>query len=117
MKILKQLALGALTAASGVLIACAYGVSYVWSGRVLGRDTQQPIPGIRVECVSGTSGTVATTTTDADGHFRISGPYCEALRFTDVDGAQNGAYDATTLEEPSGVTDGNQVELEPTALP
>lgn len=115
MKVLKRMLLGVVTAASGVLIACAYGMTYSWRGRVVDHTTTQPIPGIRVTCV-GSGSTQGTTTTDSNGEWQFGNIYCEQLTFTDVDGAANGAYDATTLENPSS---GNPIitELEPTALP
>lgn len=115
MKVLKRMLLGAVTAASGVLIACAYGMTYSWRGRVLDHSTSQPIPGIRVTCESSGS-TQGTTTTNANGEWSFGDIYCDQLVFTDVDGAANGAYDATTLESPSSYDD-IVTELEPTALP
>lgn len=113
MKIIKRLALGAVTAASGVLIACAYGMSYAWRGQVTDRSTNQPVPGIQVECEDGGQG-VATTYTDASGYYEISDNFnCDRLVFTDVDGADNGAYDATQIDSPSLETNDNDVALAP----
>lgn len=115
MKVLKRMLLGAVTAASGVLIACAYGMTYSWRGRVLDRTTSQPIPGIQVTCEDSGS-TLGTTTTDANGEWSFGDISCAQLTFTDVDGAANGAYDATALENPSPNSD-IVTELQPTALP
>ena len=100
MKIMKRVILGLVTAASGVLIACAYGMTYSWRGRVVDSVTNQPIPGIRVTCED-SGGVQGTATTNADGEWNLGDIYCEKLTFTDVDGAANGTYDATTVENPN----------------
>ncbi|MDX9999766.1 MAG: carboxypeptidase regulatory-like domain-containing protein [Polyangia bacterium] len=116
MKIMKRLLLGMVTATSGVLIACAYGMLYAWNGRVLAQDSKQPIPGIQVTCKDSGGGTLHTTTTDSNGEWSIGDYACSQLTFTDVDGAANGAYDATTMDQPPQNTD-IVIELAPTALP
>ncbi len=113
MKILKRLALGAIGAASGVLIACAYGMSYSWYGQVRDSDTGQTIEGIQVDCVNGGQ-TIASTTTGSQGMYNISESHdCESLEFVDVDGATNGTYDATQIDNPS-ISDENNISLNPT---
>jgi hypothetical protein len=112
MKILKRLALGALSGVSGVLIACAYGVSYSWGGQVRDAVTSDPIPGIRVGCERDGQ-EVDSTTTGPDGEYRFNGEtHCDELQFTDVDGAENGSYDATQITP--GENETNDVELMPT---
>ncbi len=114
MKIVKRIALGALTAVSGVLIACAYGMSYSWRGQVRDSSTQQPIPGIQVGCVHNGQ-EVANTTTDTDGYYSMSESLdCDELTFTDVDGADNGQYDATSIDNPV-LEDSNNASLTPSA--
>jgi hypothetical protein len=100
MRTLKRLVLSAVTATTGVLVACAYGMFYSWTGRVRDATTQQGIPGIRVSCLVGGS-VVDTGTTDGQGSYDLdrSGD-CEQLRFEDVDGAANGTYDGTTVDLP-----------------
>ena len=114
MKVMKRLLLGMVTAASGVLIACAYGMTMAWRGRVVDSGTSQPIPGIRVTCEH-LGITQGTATTNANGEWALGNISCDQLTFTDVDGAANGAYDATTLENPYSHTDINTA-LDPTAV-
>jgi len=104
MKVMKRMILGLVTAASGVLIACAYGMTYAWRGQVVDSVTNQPIPGIQVTC-EGSDGVQGTATTNANGEWSLGDIICEKLVFTDVDGAANGTYDATTVENPSPNTD------------
>jgi hypothetical protein len=111
MKIVKRMALGALSAATSVLIACAYGMSYSWGGYVRDSDTSDPIPGIRVDCEKDTQ-QVATATTNANGYYEFGeGVECDQLLFTDVDGADNGSYDATQITLVDGGS--TDVEMEP----
>jgi len=77
-----------------VFIAACYGMPYQYTkqGRVIDRQTQGGIGHIKVSCVQ--SGQTSTTTyTDAQGQFILDYDIpCDELQVTDVDGADNGAY-------------------------
>ena len=102
MRRLKRVLLTAVTALSGVFIACAYGFRYWWDGVVQDKATKAPIPGIKVACMIG--GKEAATGTSMDnGSFSIgSDDGCESFVFTDVDGAVHGSYATETVSLPPG---------------
>src|SRR5512140_485932 len=115
MRWLTRAALAALSSVVSVFIACAYGTPwrYVKSGRVVGVGTSVGIPGIRVGCAVGaTFSDVANT--DADGLFTLHvEDACDEVRFTDVDGAANGAWQETVLPFVAADETGLLVELDP----
>jgi hypothetical protein len=119
-----------LTTAIPVFIAACYGGPFDgrWdedagpdpeksvAGRVLSALTGSGIPYIRVSCViSGYGGEQVyddTYSAPGDGAFELwSSEYtpCEILRFEDVDGADNGAYQTLELNY---VDDGSDVVAE-----
>jgi hypothetical protein len=114
---MKQLsrALLRVVAACGmpVLLAACYGVraAFDYAGKVLDKDTQEPVPGMKVSCerlvsadagVSGGSSAVAASMlSGAQGDFSIdSMEACDLLVARDVDGAQNGSYADGVLSAP-----------------
>ena len=129
MKLLAKSLLWLLTTAIPVFIAACYGAPMDgdWNdggtdpeksvaGRVLSALTGSGIPYIKVSCViSGYSGEEVyddTYSAPDDGAFELwSSEYtpCEILRFEDVDGADNGAYQTLEL---SYVDDGQDVVAE-----
>ena len=117
-----------LTAAIPVFIAACYGppMEDDWdsgpdpeksvAGRVLSALTGSGIPYIKVSClVSGRDGPEVydeTYSAPGDGAFELWSSEitpCEILRFEDVDGADNGAYQTLEL---SYVDDGQDVVAE-----
>jgi hypothetical protein len=115
MRWLARVALAALSSVVSVFMACAYGTPwrYVKSGRVVGAGTSVGIPGIQVGCALG--GELATfVTTEADGQFTLGvADTCDDLRFTDVDGAANGEYQAAVLPFTAADEHDLLVELDP----
>ncbi|BDG01139.1 peptidase associated/transthyretin-like domain-containing protein [Anaeromyxobacter oryzae] len=114
MRRLERLTLGLVSSVVTVFIACCYGIPYAFSkgGKVVDAGTKLGIGGIRVSCAD------RSESTWADGSFYFAfhpgEPDCAALRFEDVDGADNGAYQPKLVE---GVPPGEQrdllVELDP----
>jgi hypothetical protein len=108
-----------LTSAIPVFIAACYGPYYDESragGKVVSKATGEGIPDILVSCLSPGGGVLDQTYTLAgDGAFELwyqNEEPCETLGFEDVDGAENGAFQA--LEIPFDPATGEQtVELEP----
>jgi hypothetical protein len=98
----KVLLLSAVTAISGVFIACAYGFRYWWDGVAQNKSTKAPIPGIKVACMI--DGKVSTSDTTAqDGSFSIgSASSCQSFVFSDVDGAAHGSYATETVSLKEG---------------
>lgn len=116
MRWLARAALAALGSFSSVFIACAYGTPwrYTKSGHVLDAGTKQGIPGIQVACVDAASIVMRQTMTGASGRFELGlDVECDALAFTDVDGAENGAYAAASLPFASDDEPDLVVELTP----
>jgi hypothetical protein len=115
MRWLTRAALAALSSVVSVFMACAYGVPWRFekSGRVVTAGTSVGIPGIQAGCVLG-GGLAASATTDADGHFTLHiDDTCDELRFTDVDGAANGAWQQTVLPFVASDETALVVELNP----
>ena len=105
----KGLLLGVVTGLSGVFIACAYGFRYWWDGVVRDKDTQEPIPGIKVACVVGDREVVSELSAQ-NGSFSIGrDDGCDNFVFSDVDGAVNGSYATLTTSLDEGGQ--NVVEL------
>ena len=98
----KILLLSAVTAISGVFVACAYGFRYWWDGIVQDKTTKAPIPGIKVACmIDGREST--SETTGRDGSFSIGlDSSCQSFVFSDVDGAANGSYATETVSLKEG---------------
>src|SRR5512133_348054 len=114
MRWLTRAALAALGSMTSVFIACAYGVPwrYEKSGHVRDAASKQGIPGIRVSCeVAGASR--ENTRTGADGAFLLGVDGCDALGFSDVDGAANGTYAGTTIPFTAADERDMLVELDP----
>jgi hypothetical protein len=128
MKIVARPLLWLLTTAIPVFIAACYGppMEGTWdggpdpersiAGRVLSALTGGPLPYIQVSClVSGYDGLEVYDDTlsnpDGGGFELWSSEYtpCEILRFEDVDGAENGAYQTLDL---AYVDDGQDVVAE-----
>ena len=88
-----------VTGAVPFVIAACYGVMYSFSrnGRVVDAVTHTGIQGIQVTCRAG--GYVQSMANSAtDGSFVIDYDQpCETVELTDVDGAANGSYQATTV--------------------
>jgi hypothetical protein len=117
MRWLARAALAALSSFVSVFIACAYGTPwrYVKSGRVVGAGTSVGIPGIQAGCALG-GGLAAVATTDAEGLFTLHiDDTCDELRFSDVDGAANGAYQQAVL--PFVAADETELLVELTPVP
>lgn len=107
----KALLLGVVTGLSGVFIACAYGFRYFWDGVVRHKDTQEPIPGIKVACLVDDREMTSELTTP-EGTFSVGrDDGCDSFVFSDVDGEENGSYAtlSTSLHEGGQ----NVVELTP----
>jgi hypothetical protein len=117
MKHLAKPILWLLTTAIPVFIAACYGAPMEnlydggsdpeksVAGRVLSALTGSGIPYVKVSClISGTGGLEVyddAYSAPGDGAFELqSSEYspCEILRFEDVDGADNGAYQTLDLE-------------------
>lgn len=115
MRWLARAALAALGSVTTFFIACAYGVrwSYEKSGRVLDAGTRQGIPGIAVACAAPQGPPYNETRTGAGGAFSLGVDTCAALTFTDVDGAENGAYAPVTVPFAPGDESGVIVEMGP----
>jgi len=128
MKLLAKPGLWLLTTAIPVFIAACYGAPMdgdydggsdpekTIAGRVLAALSGSGIPGIRVSClVSGYDGLEVydeAYSAAGDGGFALqSSEYtpCETLRFEDVDGAQNGAFQTLEMEY---VDNGEDVEAQ-----
>lgn len=84
-------------------IACAYGTEFAYRlGRVIDRDTHQPIPGIEVTCTFGDRA-LWTATSDEAGEFSTNSDQgCERLEAADVDGEAHGAYAPASVPFPTG---------------
>jgi hypothetical protein len=98
-----------------VFIACAYGVPwrYAKAGRVVDAAAGEGIPGIQAGCVL--AGAVREAdVSGADGGFALHiETRCDELRFTDVDGAENGAYATQAIPFTEGDEYDLLIELEP----
>jgi hypothetical protein len=108
-----------VTAAIPVFIAACYGAYYDESratGKVVDKATGEGVPDILVSCMtSGGSVLDQTYSLAGDGAFEIwyqENDPCETLRFEDVDGEENGEFQA--LELPFDPAAGElTAELEP----
>lgn len=82
-------------------IACAYGTEFVYRlGKVLDRDTHQPIAGVEVACVQGDRTVSAYTDASGDVSVPVDGG-CDRLEARDVDGDANGLYATTSIGFPA----------------
>jgi hypothetical protein len=115
MRWLARAALAALGSVTTLFIACAYGVPwrYSKSGHVLDATTRQGITGIQVACVDAQGQAVRETRSASGGVFSLGVDSCDALAFSDVDGAANGAYAPTTVPFTPQDESGMVVALEP----
>ncbi|MFH0903052.1 MAG: hypothetical protein V2A73_20680 [Pseudomonadota bacterium] len=115
-KTIKRIMLGAVTAVSGVFLACCYGVMYSWSGIVRDVKTKAPISGIEVACmVDGAK--EGYDVSSQEGTFVLSGmSQCDSFEFTDVDGVENGSYSTKKVLSLNETAE-NIVELDPTSVP
>jgi hypothetical protein len=124
-KYIARFLLRMMTLAVPVVIAACYGVPQDYTlrnGRVVDKDTQRGIPGIKVTCLTGDAGIFSTltngsmvdaglTTLDAgasteDGTFQLNGGVdCTSLLAEDVDGPANGgSYAPVTQPFDSAAT-------------
>jgi hypothetical protein len=118
MRRLERLLLGILSSVVTVFIACAYGIPYAFhkAGRVRAAGTQDGIDGIDVSCADPVSDATMTVTRGG-GHFLVAFDEgqrdCTALRFEDVDGAANGAWQPRVVTGVAGDQGSLDVELDP----
>lgn len=104
-KALSLLGLGGAISACGAFISPdMYGtptMEYRVSGKVTDSETGSPISGIQVESWDTMSGTQTTLTAD-DGGFCVENRESfidkVTLKFTDIDGPENGEYEQLELE-------------------
>jgi hypothetical protein len=115
MRWLARAALAALGSVVSVFIACAYGTPwrYVKEGRVVDATTGEGIPGIQAGCLLA-GGLVSSDLSDGEGRFALRvDSRCDEVGFTDVDGADNGAYAPQALPFTEGDETDLLIELEP----
>ncbi len=81
-----------------VFIAACYGVYYAFSktGKVLDHKTGAGVEGIEVTCLLNGQAQ-SSDISGSGGSFFLQYDKCDQLRLTDVDGAQHGEYQPSTV--------------------
>ena len=104
-KLGSRILMGLMGTVVPVIVAACYGMQEGWnvliqmSGRVVDKDTQQGIPGLRVACMQGEH-VARFTMTGSQGHFQLADYdlYCDEVLIQDVDGPDvNGSYVDTVV--------------------
>lgn len=104
-----------VTSAIPVFIAACYGPRYAMgdNGDLLKGTTKDDsgkgIPDIEVKCINAAGESIdATYARGDDGYFSVWSPHsdpCKQLRFTDVDGEENGVHAGQDVDVPPTDTD------------